>query len=556
MAISLFSQQKNILMLSDDALSIFVGQGAGVKLAKTIEWTDPDFEFIVGKTINDEGKGKPVVILNDMLEQHYRKEKITRAGVGMMDRNSMIRRKLMAAFPSYPMRAFLPLKDKGAKTKTGAAADTYLFAAIPDSGVFKQTVDVVQKGGLNLTGTHLLPVEASDMVQQLAGKLLKKKPSPKSWTIFIGQHRHGGLRQIVTRNGDLALTRMTPMHDMNGDPAHWAREVVQEFKATMSYVSRFGYEPMDGLNVIVVCDDESGVELEQTIGAESDFFAISVSDASKMLGLKIDDLDQENYADVLHAAWVAGRPRAKLPMRVQEIDRVERPRAVIAFLTVLFLCSGGYLAYQAMGEFSELREVQSNISKVAIRKARLTQEYEVELERIKEFGVDFALVQNSLRVKDMLDKQHVDSLSLFSAIAKALDGNMTIDSITLEPKKDDKLEAFLSSVEGMELPLIDLPDDFRYDALYRAMLKISYPTTANVDRANREIRQFSERLQKELPDHLIKVEKYIKDYAYTENVVIDSAGGDEDKLAQDFMAQILIEGANPQAQPSDEEGVQ
>jgi hypothetical protein len=553
MTISLFSQQKNILMLSDDVLSIFVAQPEGMGLAKTVEWSDPDFDSIVTKTINVDGKGRPVTILNDMLEQHYRKEKITRAGVGMMDRNSMVRRKLMAAFPSYPMRASLPLKDKGAKTKTGAAADTYLFAAIPDSGAFQQTVDVAQKGGLKFTGTYLLPVEASDMVQQLAGKLLKKKPPAKSWTIFVGRHRHGGLRQIVIRNGDLALTRMTPMHDMNGDSAHWAREVSQEFKATMSYVSRFGYEPTDGLNVVVVCDDECGVELEQTIGAESDFFAVGVSEAAKLLGLKVDDIDNENYADILHVSWVASRSRAKLPMRISEIDRVARPRAAVAVLTLLFLCSGSYLAYQAFGEFSELSSVKSDVSKTAIRKARLAQEYDVEVERMKEFGVDFALVQNSLRVKKMLDKQHVDSLSLFSAIATALEGNMTIDSISLEPKKDDKLEKFLLSVKDVDLPLIDLPDDFQYDALYKALLKISYPTTANVDAANREIKAFSERLEKELPNHRVKVEKYVKDYAYTENVVIDSSGGNDDKLALDFMAQILIEGSNPVAEISEED---
>ena len=77
MAFSLFKQQKNILMLSDDVLSVFVGYPQGMRLVKSVSWSDPDFETSVLNVLSTEGKGRPVTVLNDMLEQHYRKERVT-----------------------------------------------------------------------------------------------------------------------------------------------------------------------------------------------------------------------------------------------------------------------------------------------------------------------------------------------------------------------------------------------------------------------------------------------------------------------------------------------
>jgi hypothetical protein len=74
----------------------------------------------------------------------------------------------------------------------------------------------------------------------------------------MGQHRSGGLRQIVVKNGEIALTRMTPIAENDENSAAWVEDVVQEFKATMSYLSRFGYSPDEGLEVILIANPEPG----------------------------------------------------------------------------------------------------------------------------------------------------------------------------------------------------------------------------------------------------------------------------------------------------------
>ena len=92
----------------------------------------------------------------------------------------------------------------------------------------------------------------------------KESKEKASWTIFMGQQSSGSLRQIVTRNGELALTRMTPIVDTDIEPALWAREVTEELDSTMSYLARFGYKKEDGLDIIIVSNGSTHQALQQT----------------------------------------------------------------------------------------------------------------------------------------------------------------------------------------------------------------------------------------------------------------------------------------------------
>src|SRR5690606_3907516 len=105
----------------------------------------------------------------------------------------------------------------------------------------------------------------ASMVQTLAKKLRKPADPACMWTVFVGQHSSGGLRQVVIRNGELALTRMTPIIDSDADPEIWASDVVAEVKGTMSYLSRFGYDPADGLDVIVISGNSAADLLHSKI---------------------------------------------------------------------------------------------------------------------------------------------------------------------------------------------------------------------------------------------------------------------------------------------------
>lgn len=91
----------------------------------TVPWAVDNFEANVAAVVSKECGGKPVLILNDMVEQHYRKERIPK--VSVMDKANVLQRKLMVAFPNYPVRAALPLKEKTGKGDKALPGSVYIL---------------------------------------------------------------------------------------------------------------------------------------------------------------------------------------------------------------------------------------------------------------------------------------------------------------------------------------------------------------------------------------------------------------------------------------------
>ncbi len=232
---AIFGPSRCVLLLSDEGLNIY-DSSSRVQLVDTIPWETQDFEDAAAELIRKKCRGKSILILNDMVEQHYRKERIPK--VSPFDRANIIKRRVSAAFPSYPMRSAIKLKERAPDRDGQQGGDIYLFAAVPLSESVRKTLDAVQKSYASIAGFCLLPVESASMIHALSKKLAKRGEGAATWTIFVGQHQSGGLRQIVTKNGELALTRMTPIVDSDIDQDAWTSDVSNELKGTMSYLSR------------------------------------------------------------------------------------------------------------------------------------------------------------------------------------------------------------------------------------------------------------------------------------------------------------------------------
>ena len=211
MGLSFLTPNRTVLLTSDDALYVYSVSSRGVKLVDVVPWGAQNFIDNVSNILAKDCAKRPVLMLNDMVEQHYRKERVLKSGVSSLDKQTMIKRRLSVAFGKYPVRAAMLLKEKIPKTKNQPASDIYIFAAIPESDSLNKTISAVKKSLASVAALCLLPVESSDMVRTLSQKLSKKGSKKATWSIFIGQHRSGNVRQVVTKNGELALTRMSPL---------------------------------------------------------------------------------------------------------------------------------------------------------------------------------------------------------------------------------------------------------------------------------------------------------------------------------------------------------
>ncbi len=535
MSFTLFAPNRTVLLIADDALYIYAN---GPRLAETVSWDAENFEENVAEIIAKDCGGKPVLIMNDMVEQHYRKERVMRGGVSFMDRSSMLKRKLHVAFPNYPVRAAFPLKEKAPKAGRKGAADIYIFAAVPDTRQLNQTISAVNKSLASIAAFALLPVEASDMIKALSDKLLKKGQSKTQWVVLMGQHKHGGLRQIVIKNGELALTRMTPVIDDDHDAEAWAGEVFQEFNATMSYLTRFGFQPEDGLHIITIANSAAGEALQGMIEDNYGFSSLTAAEAARLLNIPLGQQDDYRYADPLLVSWIGRKAKLILPMRANIIDNVSKPRKVAMAASFVLLCGAAFLGYQLINEASGISSVNSDIADQNSMLNNLTVQYQKEVKRKEELGFDVRLVQSSIAVYDSLEKNNIKPLELYSNVGKALGRDMRVDKITVNKPTGIIDTQIISAIDQAKPPI------------YEAKMQMTYPSTSNIDKGNKEVDDLKARLVTLLKGNTVEVTKRLKDYEYVEGMVVETGDIEKKDATQDFVAEITIKG------PPEQETVQ
>src|SRR5262245_61593551 len=129
MSLALFAPSRTVVLIADEALYIYSTGFRGSRLIESVPWDTENFEQSVATTLSKDCGGKPVLILNDMVEQHYRKERVPK--VSALDKANVLQRKLNVAFPGYPVKAALLLKEKIPKSEKNIAAAIYIFSAIP-----------------------------------------------------------------------------------------------------------------------------------------------------------------------------------------------------------------------------------------------------------------------------------------------------------------------------------------------------------------------------------------------------------------------------------------
>ena len=523
---SLFAPSRTVLMISDDALLIYSVDGKGGKLVEAVPWEAENFEKNAADIISKECGGKPILILNDMVEQHYRKEKVP--NVSILDKQNVVKRKLKAAFPNYPVRAALPLKEKVSKTESSMAGNIYIFAAVPASEAFAKTMAAARLSLAPIAGFCLLPVEASDMIQKLAERLKSKTDKKAQWTIFMGQHQSGGLRQIVIRNGELALTRMTPIVDDKGDPNIWAKEVHQEFQATMSYLTRFGFDASDGLNVILMSEPTAGNIVSEMIETPCNFFSLTVADVAKKLKISVGYQDVDHLADALHVSWIGRKSRFILPMKARQIEHLSRPRQIAALASVLLVIGAGFLTYQMFSYMQVISETKGDIRDLQTRKEQLDLKYSKEVQRKEDLGYNIQLIQSSLAVYENLEEKQIPAFDLFYEIGEALGRDMRLDSLQVDRGSQSIVAAISQSKEGVPI--------------FVSELQMTFPSTTDAEKGNQEVRALQARLQRRLEGHAVEVTKLLEDYEYSEEIVVETGDAKKDTKSQDYVAEIRIEG--------------
>ena len=532
---SVFSPARCVFLLNDEGLAIYDAGASRAAFIDTVPWNTQDFEDSVAEIVRKRCKGRSILLLNDMVEQHYRKERVPK--VSPFDKANVIKRRVSAAFPSYPIRSALKLKERAPVREGKPGGEIYLLAAVPLSENIRKTLSAVQKCYAAVSGFCLLPVESSGMVHALSKKLAKVTEKAATWTVFVGQHRNGSLRQIVTKNGELALTRMTPIVDSDIDHDLWSAEVVSELKGTMSYLSRFGYDASDGLDVVVIANNSVADTVAAKIDFDCNLSVLTAQEAANLLGIRIGRQDDQRYADPLHIAWSGKKASFTMPLQASQLDKISGPARVATAASLVLLAACAYFGFEAFSSASQWAKNNTDLTAAQQAYDLVKKDHETEVAKKAAVGVDFLLIENSTKVFDALEKQSMRPLSVFDTIGRALGPDIHLTSLNVKP-----VAGSVAILPASDAPPVD-PNAPPKQKEYEIVIKIIFPAELAPEVGVRKIDELQQRLRASLPSHQVAIIKQVADLSYTGNFVGEATQQVKtDQEKQDYEAQISIKG--------------
>ncbi|MDE1151905.1 MAG: hypothetical protein PW788_05140 [Micavibrio sp.] len=429
---------RRVLLVGGEGVVLYGPSGKGIEREMSISWEVPNFDDQLAEGLRSRNIGKSVLIIFDGADQTYRKEENI-PKLSPIDRPRFVKRKLELAFPSYPIRASLEIKSQAKKkgfsaTKAPETPRSYLFVALPETEQLDRIGNAMYEASVPVSGFGLLPLESTGLVAELSEKLFAGRGRKSRWAMIIGQHETGGLRQVVIKDGNLALTRLTPTSDSGSSGTGWVEEVTREFKATLTYVSRFGYTEADGLDVIIICGDIEKQFFDAKSMPVTNFQCLNVSEALKTIGAKSFGLDKGNFSDALHAAWAAKKGGLKLSVRIPSIHRVQAPRlAARAGMLLLGLGVLGLLGLSAI-DIQQYASLQGEVGDKENQKTMLSREYDEEAKAFDGLEMKPEAVKSVMNVKQLLENNTINLRHVLHTFKNTLPSDVRIESLSLSHK--------------------------------------------------------------------------------------------------------------------------
>lgn len=378
----------------------------------------------LGEALAEDPKAR-ISVLFDTLDQSFKEEEIPR--VSILDRRKLLARHINMAFPGMNLR--------GARLVTQTEKKTLIYelASVPLDGRVPGWLDFVQSLPNEKAGIFALAAENIDIVQKLTASDATPPETGNHWRHFIGINVTGGVRQIIEKNGRLCLTRLTQAPPPDTSPTEFADMIGRDFKATITYIRRLGYqvgEPLD-LVVLTTADNKRALEDMTWDGARS-AIVYTPYEAGAVLGLGSIGREDQAYCDVLHAAWFASKRKGTLPLSktaamgdakddLRELAFFAAPYAA-GLLVASVVGWSAWNGYQWFDYASRNEALSVELSQV---RATLAQEQD----RVGKLPHEPVAVRNVIQVADALDTGKTNFNPVLQRVAAALEGDAVVTNL-------------------------------------------------------------------------------------------------------------------------------
>ena len=499
---------KRVLLLGGDGVVIYGPSGSGVEREASLAWDMPNFDELLVEALGKQNANKQVIVLFDGADQTYRKEENI-PKLSAVDRPRFVKRKLELAFPNYPIRASIEIKPPKIKGRKSSAPASYLFVALPETDQVDRVGRAILESGVPVGGFGLLPAESVGLAPALAEKIFAGEPGGIGrWTVLIGQHETGGLRQVVVKDGNLALTRLTPTAEGGVSGAAWAEEVTREFRATMTYISRFGFNPDEGIDVIIISDDISRQFFDAQAMGVKRLRGISVSDALRLMGAKSFGLEKTNFADGLHAAWVSKKRALRLPIRVPSLHQIMAPRLAAQGAAIVLVFSALALVYMAFSSIQQNYVLNQEIEQRQSQRGMLERELAQESKVFDTLPIKANLLKGTLNVKNFITLNTVPVAGVFQRLKSVLGNAIVVNSIDYKHEPASTLQ--LEGVAGVPGAFVPPPPPGTVVPSERGLIKLSFtfslPGSMPLEQKVNTAEALQKKLQEAFPGYAVKID--------------------------------------------------
>lgn len=370
----------------------------------------------------------PVLLLLDTLDQFYRREPVAR--VGLLDRAKVLARRIAQAMPDVEVRGALPLTDTD-----DPAGRPHLFVGLAEDDLLRRVIATVHEARCTVAGVSLLPLEGAGMLRDLARSLAGEgRPLEGRWTLYIARHA-GGIRQIVTRDGDLALTRLTPPPPSEEDEERLAAELAQEVQSSISYLGRQGYTPAEGIDIVLIGPESLGEALGARGPLVRSVVALSARDLAERLKLRAD-LRRLPAAGAwgqrvegLIGAWAQGR-RPRLALMPPILRRQYQVKRVTGWaLAVLLLAVVGLAVDLTLLRHQQYLD-RDSIAALRVQQAAYGETLTIRRDHIAAYPMAVEDLAALLRVADEVAARRRLPDPDLAALATALGEQIRADRVT------------------------------------------------------------------------------------------------------------------------------
>lgn len=430
----------------------------------------------------------PVYVLMDVLEQMYREEELPQ--VGAFDRAKVLHRRLDMAFPNDELRAALLWKRKE------PVGRSYLFSSLPLTDQMRMWQAFIESLPNPLPGYSLLPLESLDLIRHL---IPPEMAATDHWRGLITQEASGGFRHIIEYHDRMVVTRLTMKPSEDNTPEDVAKLIEREYRSTIGYVKRMGYDERNPMDLVVITPDDVGYYLQQANLPARSLTVLEPQGAGDRTGLRGVGTPGLPYADILHAAWLGQKKKPRLTMmsagmkrRVQMRSASQGAIAVAAAATLAVLGNAGMDQVNIM-----VAEQELGVHMAERDKAKL--DFDRAKRELDQFPLSPSEMRAVIETYESQGKGLPHPIELLGTIGKALG-----ESARLVEVNFDNTAAANAVKPGAPQAAVKKPAKADVQ-LYKINLKAEFSGIAEPDKAVAEAKALGQRLAEMMPAHKVQI---------------------------------------------------